>query len=386
MPAKTLLVWSDELLQYNFGPTHPMAPVRLGFTRSLIGALELLKSVEVADAPVAPRAELELVHDPEFISRVEAEEADLPYGLGTEDDPVFAGMHEAAARIAGGTVRAAKHVWEGAPSRAVNFAGGMHHAMPGKAAGFCVYNDAAIAIQWLLDHGAERVAYLDIDAHHGDGVERAFWDDPRVLTISIHQTGMSLFPGTGFAQDVGGPRARGTAVNVALPARTRDEGWLRALVSVAEPLLRQFDAQVLVSQHGCDSHYRDPLTQLEISVDAQRIAAEMIRAWASEYAGGRWLAVGGGGYDIASTVPRVWANLVAIASEQDLDPATPLPRRWRSDLVAAGFEVAETMSDERQPQHGYFAEGYDPADPIDRVIMATRRAVFPEHGLDPMLD
>src|SRR5699024_5975445 len=145
-----------------------------------------------------------------------------------------------AARIAGGTLTAARSEWEGATARAVNFAGGMHHAMPGKAAGFCVYNDSAIAIQWLLDHGAKKVAYVDIDAHHGDGVERTFWNDPRVLTISLHQTGMSLFPGTGFAQDIGGPRARGTAVNIALPARTRDEGWLRALASVAEPLVGKF--------------------------------------------------------------------------------------------------------------------------------------------------
>ncbi len=386
MPAKLLMVWSDALLQYNFGPTHPMAPLRLGLTRGLIDELDLLGKIEVADAPVAQRQELELVHDPEFISRVQAERVDVEYGLGTEDDPVFTGMHEAASRIAGGTLLAARSVWEGSTSRAVNFAGGMHHAMPGKAAGFCVYNDSAIAIQWLLDHGAKRVAYLDIDAHHGDGVERAFWNDPRVLTISIHQSGMTLFPGTGFAQDAGGRSARGTAVNIALPPATRDEGWLRALVSVAQPLLRKFGAEVLVSQHGCDSHYRDPLTQLEISVDAQRIAAELIRAWAAEYAQNRWVAVGGGGYDIASTVPRVWANLVAIASEQDVDPHTPLPKQWREGLVEAGFEVATAMTDERSPRVGYFADGYNPADSIDQAIMATRRVVFPEHGLDPLLD
>lgn len=386
MTAKTLMVWSEALLNYNFGPTHPMAPLRLGLTRDLIDSLGLLPKVELADAPVASRSELELVHSPEFIRRVEHEETAPQFGLGTEDDPVFDGMHEAAARVAGGTLLAARAVWEGATNRAVNFSGGMHHAMPAKAAGFCVYNDSAIAIRWLLDHGATRVAYLDIDAHHGDGVERAFWDDPRVLTISVHQSGMSLFPGTGFAQDTGGRGARGTAVNVALPPRTTDEGWLRALGSVAEPLLRAFGAQVLVSQHGCDSHYRDPLTELEVSVDAQRIGAELIRAWATDYAQGRWIAVGGGGYDIASTVPRVWANLVAIAADQDVDPATPLPPEWREPLIAKGFEVATTMSDERSPSGGDFAQGYNPADPIDQAIMATRRAVFPEHGLDPLLD
>lgn len=386
MPAKTLMVWSEELLQYNFGPTHPMAPARLGLTRGLIEGLDLLDGLELAEAPVADRSELELVHDPEFITRVEQERADEEYGLGTEDDPVFEGMHEAAARIAGGTLRATRAVWEGAVPRAVNFAGGMHHAMPGKAAGFCVYNDSAVAIQWLLDHGAQRVAYLDIDAHHGDGVERAFWNDPRVLTVSIHQTGMSLFPGTGFAQDIGGPQARGTAVNIALPRRTSDDDWIRALVSVADPILREFRPEVLISQHGCDSHFRDPLTELEVSVDAQRLAAEIIRAWAEDYAQGTWVAVGGGGYDIASTVPRVWANLVAITSDQDVDPTRSLPESWRGDLLEAGFEVADTMTDGRTPAPSYFAEGYDPASLIDQVIMATRRAVFPEHGLDPMFD
>jgi len=151
MPAKTLMVWSEELLEYNFGPTHPMAPVRLGFTRGLIDELGLLDRVETAPAPLASRGELELVHDPEFIHRVEAEKRDEKYGLGTEDDPIFSGMHEAAARIVGGTLVATHSVWDGSVDRAVNFAGGMHHAMPGRAAGFCVYNDAAIAIQWLLD-------------------------------------------------------------------------------------------------------------------------------------------------------------------------------------------------------------------------------------------
>ncbi len=386
MPAKTLMVWTPALLRYNFGPTHPMAPVRLGLTKGLIDSLGVTDGLELAEPPIASTAELALVHSPDFIERVQLEQVDHAYGLGTEDDPVFEGMHEAAARIAGGTLLAARTVWDGSVERAVNFAGGMHHAMPGKASGFCVYNDSAIAIQWLLDHGARRVAYLDIDAHHGDGVERAFWDDPRVLTISIHESGMSLFPGTGFAQDVGGPAARGTAVNIALPAGTKDDAWLRALASVAEPLLQAFRPEILISQHGCDSHYRDPLTRLEVSVDAQRIAAGLIRAWAADYAHGRWVGVGGGGYDIASTVPRVWANLVAIASDQEVDPRTPLPDDWREELLEAGFDVPTSMTDEHTPRQTNFADGYNPADPIDQVIMATRRATFPEHGLDPFLD
>lgn len=384
MPEQTILVWSEELLNYHFGVTHPMAPTRLGLTRELVREFGLCERVRVVDPPVATRAELETVHDPDYIDAVRAERASTRYGLGTADDPVFAGMHEAAARIAGGTLLAAREVWEGRARHAVNFAGGMHHAMPGRAAGFCLYNDAAVAIRWLLDHGAERVAYVDIDAHHGDGVERVFWDDERVLTISVHQSGMSLFPGTGFPQDCGGPHARGRAVNVALPPDTGDEPWLRAIEAVVEPLLARFGADVLVSQHGCDSHPRDPLTELRVSVDAQRIATEHARAWARDHAHDRWIALGGGGYDIASTVPRVWANLVAIASGQPLDPDGELPASWRAHVHSLGAEVPATMSDGRRPRLRPFDDGYDPADPVDQAILATRRVVFPEHGLTPL--
>ena len=131
-------------------------------------------------------------------------------------------MHEASALVAGATVAAARAVWTGEAEHAVNVAGGLHHAMPGAGSGFCVYNDPAIAIAWLLEQGAERVAYVDVDVHHGDGVERAFWDDPRVLTISLHESGRYLFPGTGFPDDTGGPGAEGSAVNVALPPGTTD--------------------------------------------------------------------------------------------------------------------------------------------------------------------
>ena len=167
------------------------------------------------------------VHDADYVAAVRAASvdpaaADLSRGLGTEDDPVFVGMHEASARIAAGSVDVARAVWEGRADHGVNISGGLHHAMPGNASGFCIYNDVAVAIQWLLDHGAQKVAYVDIDVHHGDGVERVFWDDPRVLTISLHESGRTLFPGTGFPADIGGPGAEGTAVNVALPPGTGD--------------------------------------------------------------------------------------------------------------------------------------------------------------------
>ena len=244
--------------------------------------------------------------------------ADVNRGLGTEDDPAFAGMHEASARIAQGTLEICRGVWEGEFEHGVNYCGGLHHAMRGYASGFCIYNDIAVGIQWLLDHGAQRVAYVDIDVHHGDGVERMFWNDPRVLTISVHESGRHLFPGTGWPADIGGPSARGTVANVALPPGTGDSAWLRSIDSVVPPLVRAFAPDVLVTQHGCDTHMHDPLAHLAITVDAQRRAHESLHELAHEVAGGRWVALGGGGYELVEVVPRSWTHLTAIAAHVPL--------------------------------------------------------------------
>ena len=239
MPTQARVVWDASFTRYNFGPTHPMAPVRLDLTARLCEALGVfdVDGVEVVGAEVASDELLATVHDDDYVAAVKAASLDPStaqeaYGLGTEDDPAFEGMHDASARVVSGTVDSARAVWEGAAEHAVNFTGGLHHAMRDKASGFCVYNDIAVGIQWLLDHGAERVAYVDVDVHHGDGVERIFWDDPRVLTISVHETGRALFPGTGWPTDVGGPDAEGSAVNVALPPGLSDAGWLRAIHAV----------------------------------------------------------------------------------------------------------------------------------------------------------
>jgi acetoin utilization deacetylase AcuC-like enzyme len=271
LPAlPTTVVWDAAMTAYNFGPGHPMAPERLDLTARLASSLGLLDLAHVTlSAPdVADDGELTTVHSPDFVAAVRQASdnpaaADESYGLGTEDDPAFAGMHEAAARLAGGSLLAASSILDGSAVRAVNFGGGLHHASRDRASGFCVYNDAALAVRKLLDGGVQRVAYIDVDAHHGDGTQSIFWDDPRVLTISLHETGMSLFPGTGFANEIGGPEALGSAVNVALPAGTGDAGWLRAFHAVVPQLVGAFAPEVIVSQHGCDSHRLDPLTHSE---------------------------------------------------------------------------------------------------------------------------
>jgi len=335
--------WDERLTSYDFGPTHPLAPVRVKLTIELARSFGVLARPGVVVAAAAPASdgELELVHDPGYISVVRAAGATSPdgarpdaamllrHGLGTPDDPVFAGMHEASALVAGSTLGAARALWSGSVQHAVSVAGGLHHAMRGNASGFCIYNDPAIAIRWLLGQGAERIAYVDIDVHHGDGVQAAFWDDPRVLTISVHEHPATLFPGTGRASETGGPAAEGSAVNVALPPGTRDAGWLRALDAVVPPLLTAFRPQILVTQHGCDTHWSDPLADLEITIDAQRAAHSLLHRLAHETAGGRWLLMGGGGYQLVQVVPRTWTHLLAEASGEPIDPGAPTPHAWR---------------------------------------------------------
>lgn len=382
----TAFVWASDLAEYDFGPGHPMAPLRLRLTRDLVRALRL---PGVQEVPVAPVEEglLELVHEPAFVAAVQAAAggaADPRFGLGTEDNPLFPEIHLAASRIVGSTVAAAQSVWRGDVRHAVSIAGGMHHAMADRASGFCVYNDVAIAIRWLQSQGARRIAYVDLDAHHGDGVQSIFWDDPRVLTISVHESGTTLFPGTGFASEVGGGGAEGSAVNLALPAHTRGDSWLRAIEAVVPPLVREFAPDVLVTQHGADSHPSDPLTHLRVSVDHQLAAAVMMRQLAAEVTQGRWLATGGGGYTVVEVVPRAWAGLTAISAGVDLDLAARLPLRWRTEVSdRLQLPAPLTWGDGEAVNLRPFSAGYDPADDVDRAIMATRTAAFPFLGLDP---
>ncbi len=386
------VAWDDHLTSYNFGPGHPLAPIRVELTIELARALGVLDGdgVIVVAPAQATDAELGYVHDAGYIEAVrQAGRAEsIPvagrYGLGTEDDPIFPGMHEASALVAGATLAAARAIWSGQAEHGVSIAGGLHHAMRDHASGFCVYNDPAIAISWLLAQGAEGVAYVDIDVHHGDGVQAAFYHDPRVLTISLHESPRTLFPGTGRPSETGGREAAGSAVNVALPAGTRDAGWLRAFHAVVPPLLRAFRPQVLVSQHGCDTHWMDPLANLELTIDAQRAAHAAIHALAHETAGGRWLLTGGGGYEVVQVVPRTWTHLLAEAAGQPIDPAIPTPPGWR-DYVARRTRAAapEFMTEQAPARYPRFEDGYDPDEPIDQAIMATRAAVFPLHGLMP---
>ena len=386
MGNQCTVVWSDSVLGYDLGGEHPLHPVRLDLTMRLARALGVLDGVDVLAPEIASDVDLERVHSQEYLTAVRAAPTsawDVGHGLGTPDNPIFDDMHDAAALIAGGSLAAARQIVEGRSSRAVNIAGGLHHAMHDHAAGFCVYNDCSVAIAWMLEQGVERIAYLDVDVHHGDGVQAAFYDDPRVLTLSLHQHPITLWPGTGFPTEVGASGADGTAVNVALPPGTSDSGWLRAFHAVVPSVLAEFRPQVLVTQCGADAHKEDPLADLALSVDGQRETYRALRELAETYADGKWLVLGGGGYQLFRVVPRAWTHLLATALDRDVAPEKTIPADWIAHAVsvAGNTVLPTTMTDGADPSFTTWGGVAD--SPVDTAIRDTRHAVFPLHGLDP---
>ena len=379
------LVWDERVRGYDFGAGHPLAPIRVELTLELIRRSGLLRGAahEAVPEPFDPE-DLVRVHDPAYVEVVRLlsrqPTASVPpgSGLGYGDTPAFLGMHEAALAVAASTVEAARRVLDGRAVHAMNVAGGLHHAMPDRAAGFCVYNDLALAIDWLLRQGVERIAYVDVDVHHGDGVEVAFRDDPRVLTISLHESGRYLFPGTGDVDDIGGPGALGSAMNVPLLPGTTGDVWLAAFDAVVDPVVRAFAPDVLVTQLGCDTHASDPLAHLMLTLDDMAAIHARLHALAHEAAGGRWVATGGGGYRPVDVVPRAWTIAFAELSGARLPPETPLDwqdlvrERTReeapTDFADAAVEVAEGIRE--QARRG-----------ADEAVERLRRTVLPRHGV-----
>ncbi|MFO8076467.1 MAG: acetoin utilization protein AcuC [Egibacteraceae bacterium] len=341
----TALIWQDDGIRYDFSRDHPLKPIRVELTVALIRATGLTDRPGVAVLPRAPFGDDDVLrrHTRDYVEAVKGQSAgpdpqgNPDYGLGLGDNPVFLGMHEASLEVCGATLAAAQAVWNGEAIHAFNPAGGLHHAMPDHASGFCIYNDPALAIDWLLRHGARRVAYVDVDAHHGDGVQAMFYDDPRVLTVSLHESGRYLFPGTGFAHEVGEGQARGTALNVALPPYTPGEVWLSAFDAIVPAALDAFSPDVLVTQLGCDSHVTDPLAHLALTTDDYVATAERLHRLAHEStAKGRWVATGGGGYRLATVVPRAWT--IDFAEMVGATLPTDAPWGWLHDAEQATME------------------------------------------------
>ena len=347
MSGASALIYSDSYQSYRFSPEHPLKPVRLLLTYELIRDYGLLEEggVRLVEPRAATDAELATVHDPEYIAKVRelsAPDAGITaaagWGLGPGDNPVFPGMHEAAATGAGGALVAAEMIMKGEALHIFHMGGGLHHALRAKASGFCIYNDPALAITYLRrEHGA-RVAYLDFDAHHGDGVQYAFYDDPEVLTLSFHESGMYLFPGTGFTSESGGADAPGSSVNVPLLPYTTDDIYLEAFDALAPDIVRAFDPDVIVTQNGCDAHWSDPLSHLSLTLSGFRELDNRLHGLIHETAGGRWLALGGGGYEAYTVVPRAWTILMAVLADAEL--GARLPEEWRRECAALYAEGA----------------------------------------------
>ena len=331
MAGQAALVWGGPI-RYDFGPSHPLQPVRVELAVELMRAYGLLErpNVQLIAPRLASDDELQLIHSPDYIAAVRRAGADgdcwasVPeYCLGPGDNPIFPEMHEASAQVVGGSIDAANFVMRGPDHHAFSIAGGLHHAMRGNASGFCIYNDASVAIEHMRRDFETRVLYLDTDAHHGDGVEAAFYDTDQVLTISFHESGRFLFPGTGFVQESGRGAGKGYAVNVPLPPGAGDDAYRAAFDALVPRLARAFMPDVIVNQNGADAYQDDPLAHLRVSTGFYAHVARTVHTLAHELCAGRWLALGGGGYDLFSAVPRAWALVFAELAGAELPDAVP---------------------------------------------------------------
>ncbi|MEX0893416.1 MAG: acetoin utilization protein AcuC [Gemmatimonadota bacterium] len=379
----TALVWDDVLAGYRFGAEHPLNPRRLEITLDLIRRLGLVGNGHRPMVRPAPATDADLlrVHAPEFIDAVKRASAgdrspELGrFGLGSEDVPLVAGMHEAACLAVGATLKAAELVMSGRARRAFSLAGGLHHARRAEAAGFCVYNDLAVAAHWMKEvHGA-RVMYIDIDAHHGDGVQWLFYEDPEVLTVSFHESGTYLFPGTGYIDEVGQGDGHGFSVNVPLDAHTEDASYRAAFEELVPALADAFRPDVILYQAGCDAHAVDPLTHLRCTTGLYHELTRVVVEVAERHCQGRVVATGGGGYAIYEVVPRAWTLVWAALC--GAHPPDELPAEWLHAMrLEHGRELPCCLRD---------APGDYPASPRrasvdetnERTLAAVRSRVLP---------
>jgi acetoin utilization protein AcuC len=328
------MVHDLALETYGFGGEHPFNPLRLRLTLELCEELLLLEDYPFVGSDPANEEDLTTVHSLNYVRRVqwagrgmEALSDLLDYGLGTGDNPIFPDMHDACARVVGGVLAACRLVVGGEAVHALCVSGGLHHALRSRASGFCVYNDAGVAIARLKEeYPGIRVAYLDTDAHHGDGVQWMFYDDPEVLTVSMHESGRYLFPGTGGVGEKGRDGGVGYSVNVPLEPYTDDESWISCFETVVPEVLRAFGPDLILSQNGCDGHKLDPLTHLSATTRLYEHVPHRVHDLAHELCEGRWVATGGGGYDIWRVVPRAWTVLWAAVSHQE--PPEKIPEGW----------------------------------------------------------
>ena len=336
-------------MKHHLSDQHPLQPIRVKLAVDLIRSTGLIEHCHLLPPRAATVAELELVHSPDYVDLVRklsdparrrqvSPEAIDAAGFASADNPISNELHEGTSLVVGASLVAAHAIESGTALHVFSPSGGLHHAHRDRASGFCTYNDAAIACQWLKQQG-HRVAYIDVDVHHGDGVEGIFQSDPDVLTISLHESGRYLFPGTGYPDDCGSGAGRCAAANLPFAPFTWDEPWLKGFDAVVPALLRRFKPTVLVTQDGCDSHYLDPLAHLAATTRIWPRVGRAFHELAHELCEGRWLALGGGGYAVYEVVPRAWTLLFAemverpeLAAEVD-DPAGAIPATEAQERV-----------------------------------------------------
>jgi acetoin utilization protein AcuC len=339
------LIYHPDLLQYDFGPHHPLRPERIELGLDLLRTLNIWNAPLETCMPVAASDDLlSLIHDRAYIAAVRAgEQANQRgsglgrFGLASSDNPPFANMHYAASLVAGGAAEAARAVMKGELDHVFHPTGGLHHAQRERASGFCIYNDPALAAAVAAEEFGARVAYIDFDCHHGDGVQWLFYDSPSVLTVSFHESGRFLFPGTGGVEERGEGAGLGYAVNVPFMPFTSDASWIDAILTVVPPLIERFAPDLLLSVHGCDTHIYDPLTHLSLTTEAFVVQARLAHDLAHTQCNGRWIAFGSGGYDWRRVVPRSWAIVWSEMSGRELPSELP-PEwlfRWASDTLDA---------------------------------------------------
>jgi acetoin utilization protein AcuC len=336
------LVRVDDIARlYDFGPSHPLRPERVLLTYDNIDRLRLVQREHVVDVSSTPATDGQIlaVHDAQFVGAVKALDAGemersdaLEFGLGTPDDPIFPNMHAASAAVCGASIAAAEAVARGDALHAFNPAGGLHHARRREASGFCIYNDPAVAIARVLEmHPDWRVMYVDVDVHHGDGVQWIFYDNPQVLTVSFHQSGRYLYPGTGFEDEIGEGDAVGTSANIPLLPYTGNEDYLWALDRLLGSLGEVFRPHLIVTQLGADTHHGDPLAELGLTMAAYPRMARVLHEMAHRFCEGRWVATGGGGYQAETVVPKVWTMHFADMCGHP----EAVPHDWQADLAPA---------------------------------------------------
>ncbi len=369
---KTVIIYSEEFSRFDYGSGHPLKPIRLKLTFELIRSCRLLASPDsrVIEPHHASVEDLLVFHSKKYVEILQASNSGEPpagaeaYGIGPGDNPAFPGMFEWSVLVAGASLKAAELVDSGESEVAFNIAGGLHHAHASMASGFCYINDPVLAIRHLTDRG-RRVAYIDIDAHHADGVQEAFYASDRVMTISLHETGRMLFPGSGFENETGSGTGKGYSVNIPLPPEADDEIFVHAFRQTVPPLVEAFKPDIVVSQLGVDTFVNDPLAHLNLTTNGFCEMVQMIKSLAP-----KWIALGGGGYDIAN-VARAWT--LAWAVMNDLDAPDNIPETYLQQYAGSGFTSAK-LRDEPFLIEGKRKEMM--REEVDRVIRYVRENVI----------